>query len=154
MHENKDDIFVEHTILNQTLETSTESPLEALLGNDATLKGLEELLERISPLIAGGRLNRLIDLASVASDLVDMTDAYMVEKLAKAFDDTTGAAWTVGNAARMAQAEVADLKEPPSLMGLLRIAREPDVRRGLAFFLVLAGVLGKGMQSPPDYNSD
>lgn len=154
MHENKDDAFVEHTILNQTLETPTESPLEALLGNDATLKGLEDLLERISPLIAGGRLNRLIDIASVATDLVDMTDEYMIEKLAKAFDDTTGAAWTIGNATRMAQAEVADLKEPPSLMGLLRIAREPDVRRGLAFFLVLAGVLGKGMQSPPDYNSD
>ncbi|TGV06228.1 DUF1641 domain-containing protein [Alcaligenaceae bacterium 429] len=136
-------------MLNITDEQTTAKPFDALMQNEAAMKGLEELLEKVGPLLAGGRFNRLVDLASVTADAVDMTDAYMIEKMAKAFDDVTGAVWTAGNAARMAQAQVADMKDPPSIMGLWRLAREPEVRRGLAFLFSVAGVLGKGMSTPP-----
>jgi len=126
-----------------------------LLHDDAALQGLQELLAKVEPLLAGGRLNRIVDLMSITADLVDMTDAYMVEKLAKAFEDAMGAAWADGNAARMAQAQVSNMQETPSLIGLLRIAREPDVRRGLAFTLTMAGVLGKGLAHDDlDYTKD
>lgn len=138
-----------HNMLNITDEQTTAKPFDALMQNEAAMKGLEELLEKVGPLLAGGRFNRLVDLASVTADAVDMTDAYMIEKMAKAFDDVTGAVWTAGNAARMAQAQVADMKDPPSIMGLWRLAREPEVRRGLAFLFSVAGVLGKGMSTPP-----
>ena len=138
-----------HNMLNITAEQTTAKPFDALLQNEAAMKGLEELLEKVGPLLAGGRLNRLVDLASVTADAVDMTDAFMIEKMAKAFDDVTGAVWTAGNAARIAQAQVADMKDPPSIMGLWRLAREPEVRRGLAFLFSVAGVLGKGMSTPP-----
>ncbi|MGG4775169.1 DUF1641 domain-containing protein [Paenalcaligenes sp. Me52] len=138
-----------HNMLNITDEQTTANPFDALMQNEAAMKGLEELLEKVGPLLAGGRFNRLVDLASVTADAVDMTDAYMIEKMAKAFDDVTGAVWTAGNAARMAQAQVADMKDPPSIMGLWRLAREPEVRRGLAFLFSVAGVLGKGMSTPP-----
>lgn len=138
-----------HNMLNITDEQTTAKPFDALMQNEAAMKGLEELLEKVGPLLAGGRFNRLVDLASVTADAVDMTDAYMIEKMAKAFDDVTGAVWTAGNAARMAQAQVADMKDPPSIMGLWRLAREPDVRRGLAFLFSVAGVLGKGMSTSP-----
>ncbi|MGG4603172.1 DUF1641 domain-containing protein [Paenalcaligenes sp. Me131] len=138
-----------HNMLNITAEQSTAKPFDALMQNEAAMKGLEDLLEKVGPLLAGGRFNRLVDLASVTADAVDMTDAYMIEKMAKAFDDVTGAVWTAGNAARMAQAHVADMKDPPSIMGLWRLAREPEVRRGLAFLFSVAGVLGKGMSTPP-----
>ncbi len=126
-----------------------------LLHDDAALQGLQELLAKVEPLLAGGRLNRIVDLVSVTADLVDMTDEYMVEKLAKAFEETMGAAWTAGNAARMARTQVSSMQETPTLIGLLRMAREPDVRRGLAFMLAMAGVLGQGLAYDNlDYTKD
>lgn len=144
-----------HGALHIDRQATKSNPMAALLEDEAAVKGLEELVSKVAPLLAGGRLNRLVDLASVTADMVDMTDAYMVEKLAKAFEDMSGALWTTGNAARMARAQVEDMQELPSMMGLVRLAREPDVRRGLAFFLALAGVVGKGMSTPPlDGTSD
>ena len=126
-----------------------------LLQDDAALQGLAELVEKLEPLLAGRRFNRVVDLLSVVADTVDMSDAYMVEKLSKAVDDGVGAAWTAGNAARMASAQVSQMKETPTLIGLLRMAREPDVRRGLAFMLAMAGALGKQQAYDAlDYTAD
>lgn len=129
----------------QAPDSTPSSQTAGLLHDEAALQGLQELLAKLEPLLAGGRLNRIVDLLSITADLVDMSDEYMVEKLAKAFEETVGAAWTAGNAARMARAQVSNMQETPGLIGLLRIAREPDVRRGLAFMLTMAGVLGKGL---------
>lgn len=125
------------------------SLVESLLQDPAALQGLAELISKLEPLLAGRRLNRVVDLLSVVADSVDMTDAYMVEKLAKAYEEGVGAAWAAGNAARMASARVSQMQETPSMIGLLRMAREPDVRRGLAFLLATAGVLGKQMAYDP-----
>ncbi|MGX2040052.1 DUF1641 domain-containing protein [Methylocaldum sp. MU1018] len=114
-----------------------------LLQDAAAAEGLNELIQKIEPLLAQRRLNRVVDLLSVAADAVDMSDAYMIEKLCKAYEEAMATAWTAGNAVRMAGARVSGTSETPSLMGLLRMARDPDVRRGLAFFLAVAGVLGK-----------
>ncbi|HLS21438.1 MAG TPA: DUF1641 domain-containing protein [Paenalcaligenes sp.] len=117
--------------------------IDALIQDDATLAGLQELIDKLEPLIAGGRLHRLVDIASIAADLVDMSDKYMVEKLAKAGEELVGGTWAVGNAARMASTQLRDMEQTPSLIGLLRLAREPDVRRGLTFLLLFASVIGK-----------
>ncbi|WP_240631983.1 hypothetical protein [Alcaligenes faecalis] len=60
------------------------------------------MIGKIEPLLAGGRLNRVVDAVSLLADPVDMTDDYMLEKLMKGFEEDVGAAWSVGNAARMA----------------------------------------------------
>jgi uncharacterized protein YjgD (DUF1641 family) len=126
-----------------------------LLHDDAALQGLTELMAKLEPLLAGRRLNRVVDMLSVAADAVDMSDAYMVEKLSKAFEEGVGAAWSAGNAARMAAAHMERLEETPTLIGLLKMAREPDVRRGLAFLLSMAGALGKQhAYDPIDYTAD
>ena len=80
-----------------------------LLQDDAALQGLAELMGKLEPLLAGRRLNRVVDLLSATADLVDMADDYMVEKVAKAFEDGVGGAWAAGNAARMAAAQVLSL---------------------------------------------
>ena len=60
-----------------------------------------------------------------------------------------------GNAARMAAAQVQAMEETPTLIGLMRMAREPDVRRGLAFMLAMAGALGRQhAHDPIDYAAD
>lgn len=140
----------------KTLDNHTASQkIDHLLEDDATLMGLQELINKLEPLIAGGRLNRLVDLASAVSDLVDMSDEYMIEKMAKAGEDLLGGVWSTGNAARMASAQISDMSETPTLIGLLRIAREPEVRRGLAFLLAFAGVIGKQHQHDAlDYDEE
>ena len=126
-----------------------------LLQDDAALQGLAELMAKLEPLLAGRRLNRVVDLLSVTADVVDMSDAYMVEKLSKAFEEGVGAAWLAGNAARVAAARMERMEETPTLIGLLRMAKEPEVRRGLAFLLAMAGALGrKHAYDPIDYTAD
>ncbi len=122
------------------------STLESLLGEDPGVKGLDELIAKLEPLLAGGRLNRVVDVASLVADLVDMTDDDMVEKLMKGFEEGVGAAWSVGNAARMASDQLRATESTPTLMGLIRLAKEPEVRRGLTFFLLMAGVMGRQMR--------
>lgn len=113
------------------------------LENEASIEGLQELIEKLEPLLAQRRLNRVVDALSIVADVVDMTDGYMVEKLSKAYEESIGAAWTTGNAARAAGARVSSMEEPPSMFKLMRMAREPDVRRGLAFTLSMLEVIGK-----------
>lgn len=126
-----------------------------LLQDEAALQGLAELVARLEPLLAGRRLNRVVDMLSAAADMVDMSDAYMVEKLSRAFEEGVGAAWSAGNAARMAAAQMERMEETPTLLGLLRMAREPEVRRGLAFLLSMAGALGRQhAYDPIDYTAD
>lgn len=126
-----------------------------LLQNEAALQGLAELMTRLEPLLAGRRLNKVVDLLSAAADVVDMSDAYMVEKLSKAFEESVGAAWSAGNAARMATARLEKMEETPSLLGLMRMASEPEVRRGLAFLLCIAGAMGRQhAYDPIDYTAD
>ncbi len=110
--------------------------------DEAAMEGLQELLGKLEPLLAQRRLNRVVDLLSILTDLVDMTDDYMVEKLAKAYEEGVGAAWSTGNAARMAGSRVSAMEQPPSMVGLLRMSRQPDVRRGLAFTLSMMEVIG------------
>lgn len=117
--------------------------------DEATERGLKDLLEKISPLIQGKRFHNVVDLLSLASDSVDMFDDAMVQKLMKAYEESVGAAWSLGNAARYAQNQTATLPLP-SLFGLLKVAGNEDVRRGLHFVLQFLAVLGRQMDSPAE----
>lgn len=117
--------------------------------DEATERGLIELMEKLAPLLQGRRFHNLVDLASLASDGVDMFDDAMVQKLMKAYEESIGAAWSLGNAARYASAQTANA-QIPSLFGLLRVAGNEDVRRGLYFVLQFLSVLGRQMKDDTD----
>ncbi|MET1116785.1 MAG: DUF1641 domain-containing protein [Comamonas sp.] len=147
------------------MDRATDTPLpqdapfaavtRGLLQNDAAMQGLAELISKLEPLLAGRRLNHIVDLLSAAADMVDMSDAYMVEKLSQAFEDSVGAAWSAGNAARLAAARLEKMEDTPTLLGLVRMANEPDVRRGLAFVLSMAAALGRQhAYDPIDHSAD
>ncbi len=59
----------------------TESTVHA-----ADLQSLAALLEKLQPLLAGGRLDNVVDLLSLLSDVVDIADNALVEKLAGVFE--------------------------------------------------------------------
>lgn len=99
------------------------------------------LLGKLKPLIDGGRADNLVDLLSLLSDIVDLLDAPMVEKLSQLFESTTAATWTLSNALRSAKADVTE--QPPGFYHLLKLLREPDTRRGVGFALKTLNVIGK-----------
>ncbi|MFY1928411.1 DUF1641 domain-containing protein [Achromobacter xylosoxidans] len=109
-------------------------------GNDA----LAQLADKLQPLADSGRLDNIVDLLALASDLVDLLDAPMVEKLGALSEQATGAAWTLSNAWRAAQAQGLQEARPPGLGGLFQLSRDEDTRRGLA--LVLRTLQGLGRQ--------
>lgn len=111
-------------------------------------EGLAELIDKVDPLLAGRRLNRIVDLMSVTADVVDMTDDYMVEKLCKGYEEAIGGIWNAGNLARMAGNEVRHMDEPPSLWGLAKMAKDPEVRRGIAFLMLVAKGIGSQTSQP------
>lgn len=81
----------------------------AAAGNDAQA----QLAGKLQPLADSGRLDNLVDLLALASDLVDLLDAPMVEKLGALSEQATGAAWTLSNAWRAAQAQGLQEARPP-----------------------------------------
>lgn len=131
---------------------TSEAPVSAELAKSlaildpATERGLMELLEKIAPLLQGRRFHNLVDLASLASDGVDMFDDAMIQKLMKAYEEGIGAVWALGNASRYSAAQVAMASTPPSLFSLLRLAGNEDVRRGLYFALTFLSVVGRQMK--------
>ena len=111
--------------------------------SDATVARLEALLAKTDPLMAGQRLNHLVDLLSVLSDAEELVDTGVIENVVQNADEAIGAMWTAGNAVRLASSQISQMETPPSLVGLLRITRRPEVRRGLAFMLLTLEALGR-----------
>lgn len=118
--------------------------LFAALQNPETRKGVSVLLEKITPLLQGERFNNIVDLLSLASDGVDMLDDATIQRLMKVYEEGVGAVWAVGNAARYASA-AASASSPPSVLGLVKLARQEEVRRGMHFALVALSVIGRQM---------
>jgi uncharacterized protein YjgD (DUF1641 family) len=116
--------------------------------DEATERGVSDLLEKAAPLLRGRRFHNIVDLLSLVSDGVDMADDAMIQKLMKTYEEAIGAAWTLGNAARFAASEAAT-KPTPSLIGLLRAAADEDVRRGLHVALLFLAVLGRRTRDEP-----
>lgn len=131
-----------------TEELAARTTLETLFDSDplsaAASAGLDELINKLEPLLAGGRLNRVVELMSILADVVDIADTHMIDHAMIAFDEAMDGYWSVSNAARVAGNQVSRMQEPPSSLGLLRMAGKPEVRRGLAFMLATASVLGRG----------
>ena len=113
------------------------------IGTADRSEGLDALMAKLKPLIDGGRLDNLVDLLSLTSDMVDLLDAAMVEKLARLFENATAATWTLSNAVRMARAEVAAAPEPPGVYALIKLLNEPDTRKGVAVVLKTLNVIGR-----------
>lgn len=138
-----------------TMQTGEATPVTAstVLADPATADGLRDLAEKAAPLLQGHRFHNIIDMLSAASDMVDMADDQLTQKLAKAFEEVVWAGWAGGNAVRAATAVTANT-EPPTLWQLSRRMKDPDVRRGLAFVVALMGAVGRQVEAAADVPDD
>lgn len=130
----------------ETSPKSLEQVLEEVpeLQDQATRDGLVDLIKKAAPLIQGGRLHNIVDLLAAASDVIEMTDDAMVQKLMTLYEEGVGSVWSLTNALRYASAQAAHDETPPTIWrSLLRLSKDEDARRGLNVAINLAAELGR-----------
>ena len=114
------------------------------MNDPATLQGLADLVEKLAPLLQGRRLHNLVDLLSAISDVVDMTDDAMVQKMMKGYENVVAGAFNLDNLTRYASVQAGAEEDPPTVWRLLRkLNRDADARRGLAMALAMLGLIGR-----------
>lgn len=115
-----------------------------LFNDPATVRGLESLLERISPLLQARRFENVVDVLSALADVVDMADNNMVEKLARDYENVAAGAFKINGVFRHAADQAAAADNPPSLWQMLRrINKDEDARRGLLVFVNMLTLFGR-----------
>ncbi|WDF86796.1 hypothetical protein [Serratia ureilytica] len=116
----------------------TESTVHA-----ADLQSLAALLEKLQPLLAGGRLDNVVDLLSLLSDAVDIADNALVEKLAGVFEGLVTIGWEGGTALQMAHSELQLNPPPASFRALYALLKQPDTLLGLTLLLRTLQIIGQ-----------
>ncbi|HCM9118594.1 DUF1641 domain-containing protein [Enterobacter asburiae] len=107
----------------------------------------EQLLKNLAPLMAGNRLNNLVDLLALVADLLEMTDNAMVEKLAGVFEDVVTVGWEGGTALRMAWGEQINREGDVSLRQVFSMLNDPDIRRGIMLLLRVLQITGQRLSA-------
>ena len=125
------------------------------LNDPATQDGVAALVEKLSPLLQSKRLHNVVDLLSALSDVVDMADDAMVQKMMRGYEDLVAGVFNVNNAMRYASAQAGAEETPPTVwQSLRRLNGDADARRGLAMALAMLGLLGRnarlGAQTLPE----
>jgi len=118
-----------------------------MLNNPGALKGLDALLERIAPLLAAQRFDNIVDLLSAVSDVINMADNAMVEKLAHDYEGLIAAVFSLTGAMRHASDQAARSETLPSLWQIIkRLNSDEDMRRGLLVAVNMLALLGRNVQ--------
>lgn len=121
--------------------------------NASEQQSLAPLLDKLQPLPAGGRLDNVVDLLSLLSDLVDIADNALVEKLSGVFEGLVAAGWEGGMALKMAHTELQSDPSPANFRSLYALLRQPDTLLGLMLVLRTLQIIGQRVRSgalPPE----
>lgn len=136
--DNESNAVASRQSLEQILKTAPE------LQDQATLDGLSDLITKAAPLVQGRRLHNIVDLLAATSDVIEMADDAMVQKLMALYEDGIGSAWAISNALRYASAQAAYDETPPTIwQSLRRLSKDEDARRGISMAINLAAEFGR-----------
>lgn len=114
------------------------------LNDQATLEGISDIVAKLAPLLQGKRLHNVVDLLSAVSDVVDMADDAMVQKMMKGYEEVVAGAWNLSNITRHSAAEAGRVETPPTLwQGIREFNRNEDARRGLLVAMNLLSSVGR-----------
>lgn len=124
--------------LEQIVKASPE------LQDQATLDGMSELITKVAPLLQGRRLHNIVDLLAAVSDVIEMSDDAMLQKLMAFYEDGVASIWTINNTLRYASAQAAQAETPPTIwQSIRRLRNDEDARRGLDMTIGLLAELGR-----------
>lgn len=101
------------------------------------------LQDKLQPLLAGGRLDNVVDLLSLLSDLVDIADNALVEKLAGVFEGVVAAGWEGGVALKMARSELQLNPPPATFRAAYALLKHPDTLLGVMLLLRTLQIIGQ-----------
>ena len=148
--------------MNKQNNDASTQPMDELLKclpalqDEATLAGIADLLEKLAPILQGRRLHNIVDLLAATSDVIEMTDDAMMQKVMGFYEESINSVWMLTNALRYASAQATSKPEPPTLwQSIKHFNRNEDARRGLDVAINLLAELGrqaaiKGQPMPED----
>lgn len=102
----------------------------------------EHFAEKIAPLLQLKRLDNIVDLLSLVSDMVDILDAGTVEKLSNAFEDTLTPVWEFSTAYNMAKMEAVYDDKSHNFRSVYSLLKDPDTLRGISTVLRTLQIVG------------
>ncbi|WP_199063152.1 hypothetical protein [Serratia sp. ASV30] len=108
---------------------------------------LDALLAKLDPLLATGRLDNVVDLLSLLSDITDIADNALVEKLAGVFEGVVAAGWEGGMALKMAHSELQLNTSPANYRSVYALLRQPDTLLGLMLVLRTFQIIGQRLRT-------
>lgn len=85
----------------------------------------------------------MVDLLSLLSDVVDIADNALVEKLAGVFEGLVTVGWEGGTALQMAHSELQLNPPPASFRALYALLKQPDTLLGLTLLLRTLQIIGQ-----------
>ncbi|ENG7682284.1 hypothetical protein [Providencia stuartii] len=117
---------------------NTHSKLIELLNSES----VNHFAEKISPLLHLKRLDNIVDLLSLVSDLVDILDLGTVEKLSNSFEDTLTPVWELGTAYNMAKMEAIYDDKTHNFRSVYSLLKDPNTLRGISILLRTLQIMG------------
>lgn len=108
---------------------------------------LDAMLAKLDPLLATGRLDNVVDLLSLLSDITDIADNALVEKLAGVFEGVVAAGWEGGMALKMAHSELQLNTSPANYRSVYALLRQPDTLLGLMLVLRTLQIIGQRLRT-------
>jgi len=125
---------------------NTQAKLIELLNSESA----DHLAEKISPLLHLKRLDNIVDLLSLLTDLVDILDLGTVEKLANSFEDTLTPVWELGTAYNMAKMEAIYDNKDQSFRSVYSLLKDPNTLRGVSILLRTLQIMGSRIPQSSD----
>ena len=116
----------------------TQSKLVELLSSESR----NNLAEKLAPLLQLNRLDNIVDLLSLVSDLIDILDNSTVERLSNSFEDTLVPVWELGTAYNMAKMEGVYDSKNPNFRSVYALLKDPDTLRGISTVLRTLQIVG------------
>ncbi|AWS52762.1 MULTISPECIES: hypothetical protein [Providencia] len=123
-----------------------QSKLVELLNSESG----DHFADKLAPLLQLNRLDNIVDLLSLISDLIDITDNSTVEKLANSFEDTLAPVWEFGTAYNMAKMEEIYNSKNPNFRSVYALLKDPNTLRGISTVLRTLQIMGSRLSSPQE----
>ena len=110
----------------------------------------DHFADKLAPLLQLNRLDNIVDLLSLISDLIVITDNSTVEKLANSFEDILAPVWEFGTAYNMAKMEEIYNSKNPNFRSVYALLKDPNTLRGISTVLRTLQIMGSRLSSPQE----
>ncbi|MGG4607048.1 hypothetical protein [Providencia sp. Me31A] len=108
----------------------------------------DHVAEKLAPLLQLNRLDNIVDLLSLVSDLVDILDNSTVERLSNSFEDILVPVWELGTAYNMAKMEGINDSKKPNFRSVYALLKDPNTLCGISTVLRTLQIIGARLSQP------